>query len=285
MTSTSTKNRQLRAKSDLRGAFDFDTPQLVSDYAEEINRAWRKAADNSLDHILDVCAICAEAKRLLPRPQKQELLDSLCLNRSQFVRMARIGGDPRLKDQKIRRLLPSSRSILYDLAALDDVEFEEAFRSEKIHPAMSRAELANWRKSIPGNAIRRAEETFKGKQARWLHKVSERMRRDARAIVREERRRALAGRPRGTRWLSWDEVLIDHVADHDRIREVLEIVGRPDEFERIRDRAFYETPEPEVPEILNRAETAEEQEEAWAELRRQIEQKGRSGRTNFKDFV
>jgi hypothetical protein len=85
-------------------------------------------------------------------------------------------------------------------------------------------------------------------QNRRFRKCNEHLIREARKIVREMKTRQLKGRPRHVSSDLWrrnrwpyapEEIRIDE-ANEDRIREVLEFIGRGDEFERIRQEAMQE---------------------------------------------
>jgi hypothetical protein len=85
-------------------------------------------------------------------------------------------------------------------------------------------------------------------QNRRFRKCNEHLIREARKIVREMKTRQLKGRPRHVSSDLWrrnrwpyapEEIRIDE-ANEDRIREVLEFIGRGDEFERIRNEAMQE---------------------------------------------
>ena len=66
--------------------------------------------------------------------------------------------------------------------------------------------------------------------------------REARRIVRETKREELKRRPQGVSQNDWpyspEETRIDDADHEDHIRDVLELIGRPEEFERIRIRAM-----------------------------------------------
>lgn len=81
--------------------------------------------------------------------------------------------------------------------------------------------------------------------AGWRACVLDRLRDKARSLIGEtERAATAAGRPRG---FALDDVLIDYDADEDRVGEVLDLIGRGDEFERLRLEAYGEFEKPKPP--------------------------------------
>jgi hypothetical protein len=90
-------------------------------------------------------------------------------------------------------------------------------------------------------------EAGRREQIRYDRRVHEYMRREARRVIRKIKRETLKGRPRHISGRDWkrqrwlyapEETEINDNADMERIEEVLGFVGRPDEFEQIRDDAF-----------------------------------------------
>jgi hypothetical protein len=90
----------------------------------------------------------------------------------------------------------------------------------------------------------------KREEVRYLKRVHEYMRREARKVIgamkkdalnRFQRRGSLEFRKKLTWRYAPEETEIDNTADMERIRNVLELVGRPEEFDRIREEAFRES--------------------------------------------
>jgi hypothetical protein len=85
-------------------------------------------------------------------------------------------------------------------------------------------------------------------QNRRYRRHSDHLVREARKIVREMKRRQLKGRPRGVssdlwrrnRWPYAPEETRINGPDEEQIRYALEIIGRGDEFDRIRNEAMRE---------------------------------------------
>jgi len=84
---------------------------------------------------------------------------------------------------------------------------------------------------------------------------------------------------------TWDETLIDDDADDQRIRDVLDLIGRGDEFEKLRERAYSEVEQPTPPVS---AESAKDFQRDFDEVARQL-RKLRGPRkpdlTKFKGFT
>ena len=112
----------------------------AQDYVQLITSAWFR----SLDSIFEVCQLCAEADENLDGAERQAMVASLPFDRTQFVKLAKIGCTLRLRDPKILPLLPPHHTILYELAGLNDEELTAAAESGIVHPKMSRRSLIGW---------------------------------------------------------------------------------------------------------------------------------------------
>jgi hypothetical protein len=130
---------------------------------------------------------------------------------------------------------------------------------------------------------------------RWAARVAKRIRQQAQRIVWETEKRALSKIPKkALRKMSkqdrmkvwgfhWDETLIDADADDERVREVLDLIGRGDEFDKLRDRVYSEVEQPTAPA---KAESAAKIEEDFGEVAAQIRNRRRRKTPNlgFLDF-
>jgi hypothetical protein len=254
-----------------------ETPASPEEYAECIQATWQEATES----IMVVARLCAQANKQLGPDEKKRLLKLLPFSLPVFSKLAQIGGDDRLFQQDVQRLLPPNYSIIYSIGQLDDKELKAAIQEGVIAPDLKRTELAEWVKNnnpssvnpnklltiseeffaasrLPENIstqqieqlnsilekissqfgaqIIRPRNTYGQRMQRWQDQVMKRMRRSARQIVRESKRRC---NQKGRKWgFHWDEVHIDEFADRDRIWEVLDTVGRSDEFLPLEHEAY-----------------------------------------------
>jgi hypothetical protein len=115
---------------------------------------------------------------------------------------------------------------------------------------------------------------------RWHNRVLDHMRKGARRLVREMKQRALN---RSKKWvLTWDETFIDHDAAERRIQEVLDMIGREDELNKLREAAYAEVEQPTPPKL---SESAPDTQWGLEEVARQIQKRRRRKAPNPASFL
>lgn len=86
-----------------------------------------------------------------------------------------------------------------------------------------------------------------------------------------------------------DEVDIPHDADEDRIKEVLDVIGRQDEYEILLEKAEREIPQPDSPKYVSRQPDVPADLDIVKEEFKKIEQmkkgKRRSNKATLTEFV
>ena len=128
--------------------------------------------------------------------------------------------------------------------------------------------------------IVRPRDQYAERMGRWDNRVMNCMRISGRRIVAETKRRALK---KGKKWaIHWDEVDIPNDAAPDRIQEVLDLIGRGDEFQKLHADA-YSIPQPKPPK--SPAPTAAEQQRDLDLLAEQIKKKRRHQKPTLKRFT
>ena len=114
-------------------------------YAAAISAAWNK----SVESILEVARLCAEADKQLSAGQKAELLEQLPFEAPTFSKLVKIGNDARLRSDDMRSRLPPSYSIMYEVALCSGSQLEHAIESGALHSGASRSEIEAVRKAPP----------------------------------------------------------------------------------------------------------------------------------------
>jgi hypothetical protein len=109
----------------------------TNSYAVAISAAWTQ----SVDSILDAASLCAEADERLSSVEKAALLAQLRFSESKFSKLVKIGNDPRLREEEVRRLLPASYSIMYEFALLSDEQQRSAIVDGVLHDEAKRSEV------------------------------------------------------------------------------------------------------------------------------------------------
>lgn len=112
----------------------------IESYAKQINGSWRKTTDS----ILETAELCAEAVDKLSKDDKTKLVEQLDFSAATFSKLAKIGQEPRLQEEKVKALLPPNYSIVYEVAKLSSGELDAAISDQVISPTMSRADLEAW---------------------------------------------------------------------------------------------------------------------------------------------
>lgn len=100
-------------------------PELdLMEIAAAIQRPWNAA----IDGILEAARHCARWNPHLKGKKRKELLQVLGWSNSKLSRIATIGGDQRLYDEDIRKLLPVSWPTLYEFTKLSDDQLAAAIQ-------------------------------------------------------------------------------------------------------------------------------------------------------------
>ncbi len=115
----------------------------VAEYADNIARSWKKGRAG----YLEAANYCAEAKAKFKGEALKRLHEQLCLDKSTFSKLATIGGNNKMKEQRIRALLPGTISRLYAVALLEDDQIEAAVASGLLNPKATRADLDDFRRT------------------------------------------------------------------------------------------------------------------------------------------
>jgi hypothetical protein len=128
----------------------------------------------------------------------------------------------------------------------------------------------------------------------WMTRIAKNIRNQARRIVRDTKRRALSRvatkthrktskQDRAKAWgFTWDETFIDDDADEQRIREVLDCIGRGDEFDKLHEQAYSQIEQPTPPAT---AESAEDHQRSLDELAAQLRKRRRRKKPNLTKFL
>lgn len=97
---------------------------------------------------------------------------------------------------------------------------------------------------------------------RWYEKVLGVVRKKARAIVREELKSRKKSLPK-KKWIGFyrDEYQLDAFSNEDRIKQVLDLFDRIDEFDKIYNEAWNSIPTPKLQSVSETSVTAKELEE------------------------
>ncbi len=78
--------------------------EKIDSYATKISARWQ----TSVESILEVARLCAAAKRELSTSGRDALIQSLPFSAPAFSKLSTIGGQDRLYDARVTRLLPAS---------------------------------------------------------------------------------------------------------------------------------------------------------------------------------
>jgi hypothetical protein len=263
------KNRDLEesvlTRADAPSHETSPNPALL---AAEINTCWLKAKGA----VLETAARCAEAATRLNSMERTELIEKLHFSQSTFTKLIKIGNAQHLNKQDTFPLLPTSYSILYEIATLDDIQFQFALKEGIINPSISREDIIRWKRSLsaaegtpsdqllgtiiatrnlqpeeklsllekltevcarqPAAKFRPFETAASRAYSRIKPSVEEYIRRKARALVRTLKKK------RGNKWsYSSDEVNIDDCSTPSEIKEILHFIGAEDDFAEIMKRA------------------------------------------------
>jgi hypothetical protein len=112
---------------------------------------------------------------------------------------------------------------------------------------------------------------------RWYEKVLGVVRKKVRAIVREELKSRKKSQPK-KKWIGLykDEYHLDAFSDVDRIKQVLDLFERIDEFDKIFNDAWNSIPTPKLQSVPETSVTAKELEEIQNEVKKYSTRKFRN---------
>lgn len=117
-------------------------PNNPESYAAAISAAWHKSVENTLE----VARLCAQADKELSPAEKAQLIQQLPFKAPTFSKLVKIGNDPRLRSDDMRRRLPPSFSTMYEIALCSDPQLKEGLESGALHSEASRADIEALRK-------------------------------------------------------------------------------------------------------------------------------------------
>lgn len=242
-------------------------------YAAKINASWRKTTDA----VLETAQLCAEANKMLRMGDKPDFFKKLDFGSATFSKLVKIGDQPRLYEKPITALLPSSYSILYEVAQLSTSDLDAAIKDRIISPTMSRAALLSWIAEREGRApdvdhspkvlatlkvpldydnekqeaLQKALEELRAKygfeleqprdpQAEALRRILKRVDHQIRKDAKSFIREVKAARlARDEPWqFSDDELNIPDDADWLAVEDVLTRIDAKDQYYRVRDGAL-----------------------------------------------
>ena len=112
----------------------------VRRYAVNIARA----RQNTVDAILEVSKVCADADATLDYPQRMQLITRLPFGRTMFCKLVAIGRTATLHNPEIASCLPPNWTILDLARKLTPAELDDAISKRVLSPNSSRAELKRW---------------------------------------------------------------------------------------------------------------------------------------------
>jgi hypothetical protein len=264
-----------------------DPAASIQGYLKQIQPYWRKSTTS----IMDVALVCAEANRQLGADRKR-LIKALPFSQPTFSKLVHIGRDQRLYKADVQNLLPAGYSIIYEICQLKDDQLAKALDAGIIKPTLTRTELAHWLENedikplwSTGDltyifaAIQLIKELSPDENARLKSKLEELQKefgveiiwprnRYGEALARWQRRvRSYvvkrcskivrsAYRERykqGRLWrFSKEQISIDPHDDIKRVGQVLDTIGRKDEFDRLLQEAEtrYKRPAPPRPHLI-----------------------------------
>lgn len=124
----------LSKKTQLPG---FATSVETDQFSKKITAAWQ----GSLAAILKVAQLCADADKAVPRSEKTAFIASLPFSRPTFSKLVAIGKDRRLYAKELRKQLPPSFSVLYEITHLKDGVLYPALNNGTINPEVSRTDV------------------------------------------------------------------------------------------------------------------------------------------------
>jgi hypothetical protein len=123
--------------------FPGETPPIrarpVTSYVEEVRKLWGK----SVEDVLKVAKLCAEAVKVLNQGELRSFKNGLPFKKSKLSKLVKVGSDRRLP--AITEILPAGYTILYEIACLSDPVFDRAIEEGVIHPDLQKGEIEKWR--------------------------------------------------------------------------------------------------------------------------------------------
>lgn len=244
-----------------------DSPiDMFADYVARIRSHWQKASQS----ILIVARLCVEADASLHAGVRPSFIKNLPFCRSTHSKLLKIGKHERFKNTDFTVQLPPSFSVIYGIACLSLTKFDAAVSEGVISPKLTRANLERWKRGKPMCAepsacdsvlyARIYASTGLNDQAEAALRLTLIAMIDAETIdvdwVQNERanikfvkemQRCLVRSVRGRvstlqkklgkkfkeRWQYPEELKVEKDATHEKLQEVLSLIGLEDEWERI----------------------------------------------------
>ena len=111
----------------------------MTSYVEEVRKLWGK----SVEDVLKVAKLCAEAVKVLNQGELRSFKNGLPFKKSKLSKLVKVGSDRRLP--AITEILPAGYTILYEIACLSDPVFDRAIEEGVIHPDLQKGEIEKWR--------------------------------------------------------------------------------------------------------------------------------------------
>lgn len=115
---------------------------LIETHAAAICAGWQKTVQG----ILDTAAACCAADQQLSRNAKKLLYRQLPFNRATFSKLAKIGDDKRVYDEKVKPLLPPHYGTIYETCKLSDDQLKQAIETKVLNPRVERTQIIALRK-------------------------------------------------------------------------------------------------------------------------------------------
>ena len=130
------------------------SPPDLQYFVERIDQNWRA----SVDSVMKVAQLCAQAKGALRPPQQKQLLQKTKLERSVFSKLAKIGADPRIEKLWRADKLPRVWATAHELTMFTDEELAASEAAGIVHPGATRREIKAWRNARRGAAAQTTDE-------------------------------------------------------------------------------------------------------------------------------
>lgn len=94
--------------------------------------------------LLNVAKACAKADREFDVLQKTRLYTRLPFDRTAFSKLAAIGKNLALLNERVQKRLPANWTTIYLLRNLTAEEIDQAIRDKALAPASKRSEISAW---------------------------------------------------------------------------------------------------------------------------------------------
>ena len=190
-----------------------------------------------------------------------------------------------INDALITAMKPFDEYVLLE-PKLDSIEKNYQRRQERAESAAAKR-IAKTKEEI---------DRYNKAMERWYWRVQKHLQKQARRIVLEMKRRAMSRfattsyrlvskQDRAKAWgFTWDETFIDDNADERRIQEVLDCIGRGDEFDKLREQAYSQIEQP-TPPAETAEETTEDRQRSLDELAAYFRKRRRRKKPNLTKFI